>query len=114
MVTAYDAPTARLAAAAASTCSWSAIRSAWRCSVTDSTVPVTMEDMLHHAKPRAAAHPAHSSLPTCRFFHFATVDLGLAKRRALPEGCGRGRDQSWKAARKSPRSSRRWRAQAFR
>ena len=50
VLTAYDATMAGCSTAVASTHCSSAIRSAWSCSAYDSTVPVTLDDMIHHTR----------------------------------------------------------------
>jgi 3-methyl-2-oxobutanoate hydroxymethyltransferase len=88
MVTAYDAPTARLAAAAGVDMILVGDSLGMAVLGYDSTVPVTMDDMVHHAgAARRGAHDAFivADLP---FLSYATVDLAIGNAARLMKDAG--------------------------
>lgn len=78
MITAYDAPSARLAAAAGA--DFLLVGDSLGMAVLgyESTVPVTMEDMLHHAKAARRGAPDAFIVADLPFLSYATPEQALA------------------------------------
>jgi 3-methyl-2-oxobutanoate hydroxymethyltransferase len=77
MVTAYDAPSARLAAAAGVDMLLVGDSVGMAVLGYDSTVPVTVEDMLHHAKAARRGAPSAFIVVDLPFLSCATADAAL-------------------------------------
>ncbi len=77
MLTAYDAPTARLAAAAGVDMLLVGDSLGMAVLGYDSTVPVTMDDMLHHAKAARRGAPAAFIVADLPFLSYATAEDAL-------------------------------------
>ncbi len=77
MLTAYDAPTARLAAAAGVDMLLVGDSLGMAVLGYDSTVPVTMDDMLHHAKAARRGAPAAFMVADLPFLSYATAGDAL-------------------------------------
>jgi 3-methyl-2-oxobutanoate hydroxymethyltransferase len=85
MLTAYDAPTARLAEAAGVDMLLVGDSLGMAVLGYDSTVPVTMEDMLHHAR---AAPPGAFIVADMPFLSFATEDRALGNAARFLKDAG--------------------------
>lgn len=77
MLTAYDAPTARLAVAAGVDMLLVGDSLGMAVLGYDSTVPVTMDDMLHHAKAARRGAPAAFIVADLPFLSYATAEDAL-------------------------------------
>jgi len=88
MLTAYDAPTARLAAAAGVDMLLVGDSLGMAVLGYDSTVPVTMEDMLHHAKAARRGAPGAFIVADLPFLSYATVELALGNAARFLKDAG--------------------------
>lgn len=88
MVTAYDAPTARLAAAAGVDMLLVGDSLGMTVLGYDSTVPVTMEDMLHHTKAARRGAPGAFIVADMPFLSFASVELALGNAARFLKDAG--------------------------
>jgi 3-methyl-2-oxobutanoate hydroxymethyltransferase len=88
MLTAYDAPTARLAAAAGVDMLLVGDSLGMAVLGYDSTVPVTMEDMLHHARAARRGAPGAFIVADLPFLSYATVELALGNAARFLKDAG--------------------------
>lgn len=88
MVTAYDAPTARLAVAAGVDMLLVGDSLGMVVLGYDSTVPVTMEDMLHHARAARRGAPHAFIVADLPFLSYATVEDALRNSGRLLKEAG--------------------------
>ena len=88
VLTAYDAPTARLAAAAGVDMLLVGDSLGMAVLGYDSTVPVTMDDMRHHAKAARRGAPAAFIIADLPFLSYATVERALGNAACLLKDAG--------------------------
>src|SRR5512135_2531592 len=88
MVTAYDAPTARLAAAAGVDMILVGDSLGMAVLGYDSTVLVTVADMVHHAKAARRGAPGAFIVVDLPFLAYATVELALGNAARLMKDAG--------------------------
>jgi len=88
VLTAYDAPTARLAAAAGVDLLLVGDSVGMAVLGFDSTVPVTMADMLHHTKAARRGAPDAFIVADLPFLSYATSELALANASLLLKEAG--------------------------
>ena len=88
MLTAYDAPTARLGVAAGVDMLLVGDSLGMAVLGYDSTVPVTMADMLHHTKAARRGAPGAFIVADLPFLSYATVELALANAASFMKDAG--------------------------
>jgi len=88
VLTAYDAPTARLAVAAGVDMLLVGDSLGMAVLGYDSTVPVTMDDMRHHAKAARRGAPAAFIIADLPFLSYATVERALGNAACLLKDAG--------------------------
>jgi 3-methyl-2-oxobutanoate hydroxymethyltransferase len=88
MLTAYDAPTARLAVAGGVDMLLVGDSLGMAVLGYDSTVPVTVEDMLHHTKAARRGAPGAYIVADLPFLSYATVELALGNAARLMKDAG--------------------------
>jgi 3-methyl-2-oxobutanoate hydroxymethyltransferase len=88
MLTAYDAPTARLAVAGGVDMLLVGDSLGMAVLGYDSTVPVTVEDMLHHARAARRGAPGAFIVADMPFLSFATVELALGNAARFLKDAG--------------------------
>jgi 3-methyl-2-oxobutanoate hydroxymethyltransferase len=88
MLTAYDAPTARLAVAGGVDMLLVGDSLGMAVLGYDSTVPVTMEDMVHHTKAARRGAPGAYIVADLPFLSYATVELALGNAARFMKDAG--------------------------